>query len=90
MTETKTRENPRREVVGKVISDKMDKTIVVQVERTFRHPFYGKVIRRRSKFYSQDDKNVAKTGDLVRLAECRRLSHLKRWRLVEVLKKSDA
>ena len=79
----------RRQIVGTVVSDKMNKTIIVEVTRSFRHPLYGKVIRRRSKFYSHDEQNQAKIGDLVKIAETRRLSSLKRWRLVEVLKKAE-
>ncbi|MCI0530854.1 MAG: 30S ribosomal protein S17 [candidate division Zixibacteria bacterium] len=66
----------------------MQKTIVVQVDRTFRHPLYGKVLRRRSKFYSHDEQNQAKVGDVVKLAETRRLSGQKRWRLVEIIRKA--
>lgn len=90
MSKQNVRPNPRREVIGTVVNGKMPKTIVVVAERTFRHPVYGKVVRRRSKFYGHDEKNQAKVGDLVRLAEARRFSHLKRWRLVEVLKKAQA
>jgi small subunit ribosomal protein S17 len=79
----------RREIIGTVASHKMNKTIVVEVSRTFRHPLYGKVIRRRSKFYSHDENNQAKIGDLVRIVETRRLSHLKRWRLAEIIKKAE-
>ncbi len=82
------RVNNRKELVGTVISDKMQKTIVVQVDRTFRHPLYGKVLRRRSKFYSHDEQNQAKVGDVVKLAETRRLSGQKRWRLVEIIRKA--
>jgi small subunit ribosomal protein S17 len=87
VTKSQTR-GARREIVGTVVSDKMNKTIVVEVSRTFRHPLYSKVIRRRSKFYSHDENNQAKVGDLVRIIETRRQSHLKRWRLAEVLKKT--
>jgi len=93
MTQTITTDSKRgrrREIIGTVVSDKMDKTIVVEVTRTFRHPLYGKVLRRRSKFYSHDQKNQAKLGDVVRLSETRRLSHQKRWRLIEILKKAEA
>lgn len=74
--------------VGKVISDSMDKTIIVESERTFRHPLYAKVIRKSSKFYAHDEKNECKKGDVVKIAGTRRLSKLKRWRLVEVITKS--
>jgi len=77
----------RKEQVGHVVSDKMDKTIVVVVERRLRHPRYEKVITRSSRFYAHDEKNEAKTGDRVRITETRPLSRLKRWRLVEVLER---
>lgn len=73
----------RRE--GRVVSDAMDKTIVVLVERRVRHPLYGKELRRFSKFYVHDEKNEARVGDTVRIEETRPLSRLKRWRLVEIV-----
>ena len=75
----------RKEQVGEVISDKMDKTIVVRVERRFRHQKYEKVITRFKKYYAHDEKSAAKVGDQVRIQETRPLSKLKRWRLVEVV-----
>src|SRR5579862_4432860 len=81
---TATRGN-RKERLGKVISNKMAKTIVVQVERRFPHPRYKKVVTGYSKFYAHDEKNDAKVGDRVRIQETRPLSKLKNWRLVEVL-----
>ena len=76
----------RRKVIeGVVVSDKMDKTIVVQTERKLRHPLYKRVIRRRSKVYAHDEQGLAKVGSRVRLVETRPLSKSKRWRLVEVL-----
>jgi len=76
----------RRKVVeGVVVSDKMDKTIVVQTERKLRHPLYKRVIRRRAKVYAHDEQGLAKVGSRVRLVETRPLSKSKRWRLVEVL-----
>lgn len=77
----------RKEQVGRVVSDKMDKTIVVVVERRVRHPRYEKVITRASRFYAHDEKNEARTGDRVRIEETRPLSRLKRWRLIEVLER---
>lgn len=74
-----------RERVGVVLSDKMDKTIVVQVERLARHSIYRKVIRRVVKLKAHDEKRQAKVGDRVRVAQTRPLSKEKRWRLVEVL-----
>ncbi|PIU42392.1 MAG: 30S ribosomal protein S17 [Candidatus Omnitrophica bacterium CG07_land_8_20_14_0_80_42_15] len=79
----------RKEKIGIVISDKMTKTISVQVERTVRHPHYGKVIRKCSTFKAHDEKNDAKEGDTVRIEETRPLSKTKRWRLVEILAKAS-
>jgi len=76
----------RKEKVGIVVSDKMDKTVTVQVERLTRHPWVGKIIRKYSKFKAHDEKNKAKSGDTVRIAETRPLSKTKRWRLVEIVK----
>jgi len=80
----------RRELVGVVTSTSMDKTIVVRVERRFKHPFYGKVVRRTSKFKAHDERNQCSVGDKVRVRESRPLSRTKRWRLVEVLVKAGA
>jgi small subunit ribosomal protein S17 len=80
--------NLRKEKVGTVTSDKMDKTIVVSVERRIMHPKYGKFIKRTSKFFAHDDKNTAHSGDLVRIEETRPLSKNKCWRLVEVVEKA--
>jgi len=77
---------PTRE--GFVVSDKMDKTIVVEVERTTRHPLYGKVLRRSTKFKAHDEQNQARTGDQVRIMECRPLSRDKSWRVVEILRRA--
>ena len=76
----------RKSRVGVVVSDKMDKTIVVGVVRRVPHPKFGKIIKKTTKLYAEDEKNEAKAGDRVRVVECRPLSKLKRWRLVEVLK----
>jgi len=76
----------RKERKGFVLQDKMDKTIVVGVEWTFRHRVYGKVLKRVKKYHVHDDKNEAKIGDFVRIMETRPLSKLKRWRLVEILR----
>lgn len=74
---------------GVVVSDKMDKTIVVRVERRLRHPLYGKQIRRYDKFYAHDEENSAHIGDTVRIMETRPLSKNKNWRLLEIIKKSE-
>jgi small subunit ribosomal protein S17 len=73
---------------GLVVSDKMDKTIVVSLEDRVKHPMYGKVIRRTSKVKAHDEANTAGVGDRVRLMETRPLSASKRWRLVEILEKA--
>jgi small subunit ribosomal protein S17 len=73
---------------GYVVSDKMDKTVVVSVEDRVKHPLYGKVVRRSSKVKAHDEQNTAGVGDLVLIMETRPLSATKRWRLVEVLEKA--
>src|SRR5437879_7514510 len=78
----------RKEVIGAVVSNKMSKTIVVQVIRKKDHPFYGRVVSKAKKFYAHDEKNEAHIGDIVRLEETRPLSKLKRWRLKEVMRKT--
>ena len=78
----------RKEVVGEVVSNKMHKTIVVQVTRKKAHPFYGRVIARNKKFYAHDDTNQAHVGDVVRLEETRPLSKLKRWKLKDIVRKA--
>jgi small subunit ribosomal protein S17 len=80
--------NKRKVREGRVISSRMDKTIVVAVERRFRHPRYEKIIRRTSKLYAHDDKNECSIGDKVKVMESRPVSKLKRWRLVQVLEKA--
>lgn len=81
--------NKRKTKEGRVISDRMNKTIVVAVERHFRHPRYEKIIRRTSKLFAHDEKNECHVGDKVKVMETRPLSKLKRWRLLEILKKSE-
>lgn len=73
--------------VGVVTSDKMEKTRTVAVQRSVRHPFYKKIIRRTSTFHVHDEKNVSREGDTVKIVETRPLSKLKRWRLIEVIGK---
>ena len=73
---------------GKVVSDRMDKTITVMVERRFRHPVYGKYITKSNKLMAHDEKNSCDIGDIVRVMETRPLSHSKRWRLIEVVEKA--
>ena len=79
----------RKERLGEVISNKMTKTIVVRVERRFPHPRFRKVVTGYKKFYAHDEKSEAKVGDRVRIEETRPLSKTKRWRLVEVVKRSS-
>ena len=76
--------NQRKERSGIVMSDAMDKTVVVQAERRIAHPVYGKIMRRSKKYYAHDEKNEAKKGDRVVITETRPLSKTKRWRLVEI------
>lgn len=73
---------PKRVLQGVVVSDKQDKTIVVRVERRFRHPMYGKIIRRSAKYAAHDPENNFKEGDAVRIRECRPISKNKRWEVV--------
>lgn len=78
----------RKERIGRVVSAKMTKTIVVRVERRFAHPRFKKVVRAYKKFYAHDEKSEAREGDLVRIVETRPISRLKRWRLIEVLERA--
>ncbi len=78
-----------KELVGKVVSNRMQKTIVVQVVRQKSHAFYGRVISTKKKYYAHDEKNEAHVGDFVKLEETRPLSKLKRWKLKEVLQRSS-
>lgn len=80
--------NARKERVGRVTSDKMQKSIVVAVERQVKHPIYGKFVKQTSKFHAHDENNDAHVGDLVRIMETRPLSKTKRWRLVEIIERA--
>lgn len=77
-----------RSVTGRVISNKMHKTITVQVERRLQHPMYGKYLTRRTKLHAHDENNECKQGDLVMIEQCRPLSKTKTWRLVKVLERA--
>ncbi len=88
MSEQTSNRGDRKTKRGYVVSDKMDKTIVVQVEDRVKHALYGKVIRRTSKVKAHDEGNTAGIGDMVLLAETRPLSASKRWRLVEIIEKA--
>lgn len=80
----------RRELTGQVVGDHMQKTIVVEVSRRVMEPQYKKYINLKKKFYAHDEKEEAKTGDVVLISESRPLSRLKRWRLKEIIKKGEA
>ncbi len=80
--------NRRKERVGKVVSNKSDKTVVVLTERRVKHPIYGKFIRTSTKFMAHDDKNDCNMGDVVKIMEVRPLSKRKRWRLVQILERA--
>lgn len=83
-------EKKLRTVVGRVVSNKMDKTISVSVERVVKHPVYGKYIKRTSKLLAHDEGNHCNEGDVVSITECRPLSKRKSWRLVEVLERAES
>jgi small subunit ribosomal protein S17 len=78
----------RRQMIGTIVSSKMDKTVVVMVERLVRHRFYHKFVRRRAKFAAHDEKNTCQTGDKVLISESRPLSKTKKWRVNRVLVKA--
>ena len=78
----------RKERTGLVVSDKMDKSIVVIVERKVKHPFYGKFVKKTSKFIAHDEKNDCNIGDMVRIMETRPISKNKCWRLVEIIERA--
>jgi small subunit ribosomal protein S17 len=78
-----------RTVTGKVVSNKMNKTIAVEIERLVKHPRYGKFIRRTTKLLAHDEHNESREGDVVTIAECRPLSRNKNWRLVSVLERAS-
>ncbi len=78
----------RRTQVGTVVSDKMDKTVVVSVERTLRHPLYGKTMRKTATFKAHDELNECGVGDRVRIMETRPISKQKRWRVTEIIEKA--
>ena len=78
----------KKVMVGTVVSDKMGKTIVVEVQRVVRHPVYNRIIKKRAKFKAHDEKEEAHTGDRVKIVESRPLSKSKRWRLLEIVEKA--
>ncbi len=91
-TETKALDNSKaaskRTVTGKVVSNKMDKSIVVLIERKVKHPIYGKYVKRSTKICAHDEANTCNEGDTVRIVECRPISKRKTWRLLEVVEAS--
>ena len=89
MVETTQRLNRRKFLEGTVVSDKMQKTRVVQVKWASRHPKYGKIVRTASKYKAHDEKNASKAGDVVRMMETRPLSKEKRWVIMEVVKSNN-
>jgi small subunit ribosomal protein S17 len=86
-TATETR-GQRKVRVGRVVSDRMEKTVVVSIERLVKHPVYGRYVRRRSKFKVHDEKNECRVGDLIRFSETRPMSKDKRWRFVEFVERA--
>lgn len=87
MEEKKVR-NLRKEKIGVVVSDKMDKSIVVAVKRKVKHPIYGKFVNKTTKFHAHDENNTCNIGDTVRIMETRPLSKTKCWRLVEIIERA--
>jgi small subunit ribosomal protein S17 len=88
VTENNTERASRKTRVGLVVSDKMEKTVVVSIERRVQHPVYGKMVRRTKRFKAHDEMNEAKTGDTVRIMETRPMSKDKRWRVVEIVERA--
>jgi small subunit ribosomal protein S17 len=78
----------KKQIVGVVSSNKMDKSVTVSVERRLKHPMYGKFVKKTKKFMAHDEKNECNEGDIVRIIESRPLSKIKRWRLVEIIEKA--
>lgn len=81
-------ESGSRSFTGKVVSDKMDKTVVVLVERRVTHPLYGKVVKKTKKFHAHDENNVYKVGDVVEISECRPISKTKTWKVTRLIEKA--
>jgi small subunit ribosomal protein S17 len=88
MAEQQAQPGIKNEKIGQVVSTKMQKTIVVEVSRRVPHALYKRIIGKRKKFYAHDEEGSAKTGDVVRIVECRPLSKLKRWKLAEVIRRA--
>jgi small subunit ribosomal protein S17 len=88
MSEESKRSKNKRTVIGRVVSDKMDKTVAVKVERLIKHPVYGKYIRRTTKVLAHDESNECKSGDRVTISECRPVSKNKAWQIVDVIERA--
>jgi len=88
MTETTTVRSRRKVRVGRVISDRMEKTVVVAIERLVRHARYGRYVRRRTNFKVHDENNECRVGDVIRFMETRRMSKDKRWRFLEIVERA--
>jgi small subunit ribosomal protein S17 len=80
---------PRKVLTGRVVSDKMDRTVTISIERTFQHPVYKKIVRKTSKIWAHDAENECRTGDKVKVMSTRPLSKLKRWRVVEIVERAQ-
>ncbi|MCL2876490.1 MAG: 30S ribosomal protein S17 [Betaproteobacteria bacterium] len=89
MNEQVQKQKVRRALVGRVVSDKMDKTVTVLVERRVKHPLYDKIITRSAKYHAHVDNGVAVQGDLVEIVECRPISRTKTWRVTQVIGKAN-
>ena len=89
-TTSDTSASAERTVIGKVVSNKMDKSVSVAIERVVKHPAYGKFVRRTTKVMAHDESNACKEGDTVAIIECRPLSKHKSWRVVEIVASADA
>lgn len=85
---SETSSNPRI-LTGRVVSNKMNQTVTVLVERRVRHPLYGKIVRRSTKVHAHDEENSCRVGDTVRVQECRPISKTKSWRLVEIIERAE-
>lgn len=83
-----TERNERKERIGIVVSDKMDKSVIVKVERRYTHPTYGRIVRSNTKYVAHDEKNECKVGDKVKIFETRPLSKTKNWRIGEILERA--
>jgi small subunit ribosomal protein S17 len=88
MAEAQATQGLKNQKIGQVVSTRMAKTIVVEVGRRVPHPLYKRIISKRKKFYAHDEEGTANMGDVVRIVECRPLSKMKRWRLVEIVRRA--